>query len=400
VGVGSTAIKASVCGACIKEMVEEAFEKFTISQKVGYFYDPIMMNHRELTRPKIPEVPERIERIHNRLVSSGLYQELVQLPIEKATLEDVRLVHTQELVDALKHLSFDLTDPENPKPISGVKYDDIKEVYSNEFTFDSMLVSCGASISAVRQVVSGAVHSAFVNARPPGHHASSNSVAGFCFVNNVAVAAKYAIERLGLRKVLILDWDVHHGNGTQDIFQESRDVMFISLHRYDNSTFYPFMESGSGQFCGVGDGRGFSFNVAWNTGTEGKSKIGDADYKKAFDSVIFPIAKEFGPELIIVSAGFDAMIKDPLGMMSVTQAGYSYILNSLKTLAGGKVVVVLEGGYSLKNLEIASEHVVKTLLEKDIPHIPETAEVTTAGKESIAVTHETAKQFFNLPDLV
>lgn len=264
-------------------MVEEALSRLTISQKVAYFYDPVMMKHAEIGhtyvgRPQIPEVPERIERVHNRLLSSGLHEQLQHLPVEKADIELLKLVHTEEHVEAIKNMQFDLTDPENvkarqPQPKKpGVEYDDVNEVYSNEFTFESILMSCGAAISAVHQVATGEVNSAFVNARPPGHHASGGSVAGFCFVNNVAVAAQYAVKRLGLRKVLILDWDVHHGNGTQDIFEESSNVLFISLHRYDNATFYPYLKSGSPEFCGTGEGRGFSFNVAWNTGTTGKSR--------------------------------------------------------------------------------------------------------------------------------
>ncbi|KHJ94001.1 histone deacetylase family protein [Oesophagostomum dentatum] len=165
-------------------------------------------------------------------------------------------------------------------------------------------------LQCVDRVVTGGIGewNAFALVRPPGHHAGISEPSGFCIFNNVAVAAQYAIDKYGLRRVLILDWDVHHGNGTQEIFWEDNRVLYISLHRHDEGTFYPMGEPKDYADVGEGKGRGFSVNIPWNGG-----KIGDDAYRAAFSKIVMPIAYEFCPELVFISAGFDAAVGDPLG---------------------------------------------------------------------------------------
>jgi histone deacetylase 6 len=341
------------------------------------------------------------------------------LPIDfDAVSPDIaKLVHTENLVDRMTKLAFD--DTESTTVISpqfkprgpGVRYTFENDTYDNEFTSQCVFKACGGVVKAVESVCRGDVNSAFANIRPPGHHADADMPSGFCFFNNVAVAAKYAKEKLGMRRVMILDWDVHHGNGTQDIFEEDPEVMFVSMHRFDEGFFYPVIfiqhlpEKSRSSFCGKGDGKGFSFNIGWNTEDyEGITRIGDGDAKLAFDNLVMPITKDFNPDLVIVSAGFDAMAGDPLGKMSYSPAIYSYMTHQLQSLAHGKLVVALEGGYSMQNIANASEAVVKTLLGDqnptegvDFSRLDEFNPLPTElGRETVLQTSSVAKEYWDV----
>lgn len=170
----------------------------------------------------------------------------------------------------------------------------------------------------------GAVDSAFCIVRPPGHHATCSNIAGFCFFNNVAVAARYAQKEHGVKKVCIFDWDVHVGDGTSNVFYDDDSVLYISIHRFDNGVFYP---GPIGKHTNVGEGKGryFNINFPFNVDKTMKTLVGDSDYIYACESIFFPIIKEFNPDLLIISAGFDSALGDPLGQIGVTPVGFTYM---------------------------------------------------------------------------
>ncbi|CAO4373352.1 unnamed protein product [Caenorhabditis nigoni] len=197
---------------------------------------------------------------------------------------------------------------------------------------------------------------ALVIVRPPGHHASASKSSGFCIFNNVAVAAKYAQRHHRAKRVLILDWDVHHGNGTQEIFYEDPSLMYMSIHRHDKGNFYPIGEPKDYFDVGEGAGEGTSVNVPFSG-----APMGDLEYQMAFQRVIMPIAYQFNPDLVIISAGFDAAIDDPLGEYKVTPETFAWMTYQLSSLASGRIITVLEGGYNLTSISNSALAVCEVL---------------------------------------
>ncbi|MFZ5470964.1 MAG: histone deacetylase, partial [Myxococcota bacterium] len=212
----------------------------------------------------------------------------------------------------------------------------------SEKSYDTAVLAAGAAVQAVEEVLAGRASNAFALVRPPGHHAETARAMGFCLFNNVAIAAETA-RRVGAARVLVLDWDVHHGNGTQAAFWKRRDVMYLSSHQFP---FYP--GTGAPFEIGEGEGEGYTVNCALPGGQ------GDADYGCVFHELFIPVAEAYRPELVLVSAGFDAHRADPLGGMRVTERGFAAMCSAVKDLADrvcqGRLVLVLEGGYDLDAL--------------------------------------------------
>ncbi|MDH3196929.1 MAG: histone deacetylase [Candidatus Krumholzibacteria bacterium] len=228
------------------------------------------------------------------------------------------------------------------------------DTFTSEASHETALLAAGAALEMVDRVMNGTFACAFAAVRPPGHHAESERAMGFCLFNNVAVAARHLLDAHGLERVLIVDWDVHHGNGTQWAFYDDDRVLFVSLHQYP---FYP--GTGSVEETGDGRGAGFTVNVPLPAGCD------DADYMHAFGSVVDPIARRFAPQFVLVSAGFDAHRADPLGGMRVTETGFDAMAAAVMGIAGasaeGRVVCLLEGGYDLQALRDSVDTVVRRL---------------------------------------
>jgi histone deacetylase 6 len=216
------------------------------------------------------------------------------------------------------------------------------QYHSVYLTSDSLMEAEKASQSfcyLVSRVVLGDVNNGFAIIRPPGHHAQSGMAGGYCVINHVAVAASYALTNLGLSKILIVDWDVHHGNGTQEIFFDNPNVLYISLHRWEGGNFFPFSANAGPTHIGKGRGKGYNANVGWS-----RKGMGDAEYLAAWTRLVLPLAREFDPDLVLVSAGFDAAQGD-MGDCNVAPQCFGQMTRMLMTLAKGRVVCTLEGGY-------------------------------------------------------
>lgn len=251
--------------------------------------------------------------------------------IQAASIDDICLVHDPLYVNSLKSL----------QPEENVMLD--MDTPFSKHSFEAAATAVGAVIAAVKFVFERDGNRAFCAVRPPGHHAERSKAMGFCIFNNIAIGAAYAIAAGFARRVVIVDWDLHHGNGTQNAFYNKRDVFYISLHQYP---YYP--GSGSVSEKGTGDGEGFTLNIPMKLGG------GDPDYRRAFDDIIIPAIKTYAPDLIMISAGFDAHIDDPLGGMNLTTDSFGWMTIELclaaNHLCNGRIVSVLEGGYNLKAL--------------------------------------------------
>ena len=226
--------------------------------------------------------------------------------------------------------------------------------YVGPHSFQAAVMAVGCVLSVAQAVHTGAITNGIAVVRPPGHHAKKESSEGFCLLNNVAVAAKVATTLWGMERVVILDWDIHHGNGTEEIFYDNPNVLVINMHRFDNYRFYP--GTGAPDRIGEGEGKGYNINIGWQSGDEGG--LSDSDYLAAMRVVIVPIIEQFKPSLLFISAGFDAAMGDPLGMCRVTCAGYAQMTQMLSSACNGRVVVVIEGGYNLTAVANSSEAVV------------------------------------------
>lgn len=237
-----------------------------------------------------------------------------------------------------------------------------KSIY---FTPDSVKEAKKAATSLCRlvsQVIRGDLDNGFALIRPPGHHAEPGLAGGYCVINNVAVAAAYAREKMGVRKVLIVDWDVHHGNGTQNIFINDPDVLYFSVHR---ENFFPFLPNSGASNVGLNKGAGYNVNVGWS-----RKGMGDDEYLAVWETILMPIAREYQPDLVMVSAGFDAALGD-MGDCHVTPECFGRLTRSLMTLADGKVVCALEGGYVRSVLGKCVESVISNLLDRKSCEISE-----------------------------
>ncbi|XP_025069468.1 histone deacetylase 6 isoform X3 [Alligator sinensis] len=303
----------------------------------GLVYDERMTQHYNMWDSQHPERPQRVTRALSRLQELGLERRCLRLPPRLATEPELLLCHSPEYVARLR-----ATVGLRPRELhrAGSRYN---SVYMCGESFEAACLAAGCVLSAVDAVLAGQVQNAVAVVRPPGHHAEPDAACGFCLFNSVALAARYAQQVAGRPlRVLILDWDIHHGNGIQHIFEEDPSVLYISLHRYDAGAFFPGGPAGGAGQVGRGQGRGYTLNVPWE-----EPRAGDLEYLPALLRLCLPVAYQFRPELVLVAAGFDAAQGDPLGGCLVTPQGYGTMAWLLATLACGRLILALEGGYNL-----------------------------------------------------
>jgi len=309
--------------------------------KTCLVYDPIYLDHDTGNHV---ENSRRLVEATSYLKETGIKEKLTCLPPRPALLEELELVHTPEYISYVKN-----------KAEKGGGWLDADTVMSPK-SYEAALYAVGGLIVATEAVMKGEIDDAFALVRPPGHHAISDRAMGFCIFNNVAIAAKFALSKFNLNRVLIADFDVHHGNGTQDAFYPDPKVLYFSTHQYP---FYP----GTGWMdeTGIGEGEGTTVNFPMSAGW------GDEEYLRAFNEVLVPAARKFQPELILVSAGFDAHWADQLAMMCVSITGFAQMTIILKKLAAelchGCLVFTLEGGYNLQVVASSIKAVFDVLLD-------------------------------------
>jgi acetoin utilization deacetylase AcuC-like enzyme len=311
--------------------------------KTGFVFDEIYLKHD--TGAGHPERSDRLRAIVKRLTDDGLLAQLVPIPAAPAPMEWITAIHTQEYVDNVRKTCA-----------SGGGLLDAGDTPVSADSYQAALVAAGGVLRAVDAVMAGKVANAFCAVRPPGHHALKDRAMGFCVFNNVAIATRYIQKKHGLAKVLIVDWDVHAGNGTMAAFYEDPSVLQFDTHQ---SPFYP--GTGSADEKGAGKAVGLKINVPLAAGS------GDKEMKDAFLTKLVPAAMAFKPDFVLISAGFDAAEGDTLGGMKITAEGYADLTRIVRGIADkcckGRIVSVLEGGYNLDKLGAAVEAHMKVLME-------------------------------------
>lgn len=306
--------------------------------KVGFVYDPIYLKHDTGYHP---ENARRLEAIISHLEQTGLKQQLTLIKPHPATIEELSLVHHEQYIAYVREAAQ-----------KGGGWLDVDTIISAD-SYDAALYAAGGVIKASEAVSNGEVNSAFALVRPPGHHATSRRAMGFCLFNNLAIATKYALT--GYERILIVDFDVHHGNGSQEAFYHNPQVLYISTHQYPH---YP--GTGGIEETGSGTAKGTTINIPLPGGS------GDSEYQQVFEQIIVPAARRFRPQFIMVSAGYDAHWADELAMMQVSTTGFAQMVKIIKGLAdelcNGRLVFTLEGGYHLTALATSVKATFDVLL--------------------------------------
>lgn len=329
--------------------------------KTGLTYNDFMTKHHCLWT-KSDECPERYSVVQDRFKKYGLIEKCKYFEANIASSEQVLLLHDKDYYEIVKSTK-DEKDIDKLKRISE-KYDGI---YFNEYTYDCAMMALGSCINLTDAILDQkTIRNGFALVRTPGHHAQRNEANGFCFFNNAAIVAKHCITNRGLKRILIIDWDVHHGQGTQSFFYDNPNVLYVSIHRYENGKFWPELIESNFNFTGAVEGKGYNFNIPLNV-----TGCNDADFLLIWFNVILPVAYEFDPELVIISAGFDAAIGCPEGKMRVKPVTYHVLCHSLMALANGKVVALLEGGYNLLSLAESAAMTLRSLIGYPSPKLDE-----------------------------
>ncbi len=313
-----------------------------LEEKIGIVYHPDYLIHSHVQHP---ERKERLEYINAALQEYMILEKVVRIDPIPAAVEDLALVHDRNYIKSIEDACQ-----------SGRGFLDM-DTYIVPDSYRVALLAAGGVLTGLKVILDQGkenLNKVFVFNRPPGHHAENNRAMGFCLFNNVAVAAAAAKRDYGFKRIAIVDWDVHHGNGTQHSFEEDPEVLFISTHQNP-----AFPGTGRVEDTGRGRGQGFNVNIPLPPGT------GDSEYKQAFERIIIPILDQYKPELLLISAGQDAYHRDPLAGMAMTEAGYSYMAEQLAEVAGrwckGKMLLCLEGGYHLQGQAGIIVQVLNTL---------------------------------------
>jgi acetoin utilization deacetylase AcuC-like enzyme len=308
----------------------------------AYLFDPVFLRHT--TGWGHPERPERLEAIHSAIAAAPYYNDLVKVAAAFPEMKYIELIHSPSYI---RRAGQEIK--------SGVSHLDSMDTAVCRESYEVALMAVGGSLKMSDTVMKGVADNGFCAVRPPGHHAEKDYAAGFCIFNNIAIAARYIQKIHGIKKIAVVDWDVHHGNGTQHSFERDPSVLYISLHQFPH---YP--GTGSETETGEGKGRGYTMNIPMRAGS------GDDEYLHAFHHRIIPRLEEFSPEIILISAGFDGHRSDPLSSIKLSSDVYAEFTNMLMAVADrhckGRIVAFLEGGYNLSALTESVAAMMKSLV--------------------------------------
>ncbi|XP_017379368.1 histone deacetylase 6 isoform X1 [Cebus imitator] len=332
-----------------------------------------------------PEGPERLHAIKEQLIQEGLLDRCVSFQARFAEKEELMLVHSLEYIDLMETTQY---MKEGELRVLADTYD---SVYLHPNSYSCACLATGSVLRLVDAVLGAEIRNGMAIIRPPGHHAQHSLMDGYCMFNHVAVAARYAQQKHRIRRVLIVDWDVHHGQGTQFTFDQDPSVLYFSIHRYEQGRFWPHLKASNWSTTGFGQGQGYTINVPWN-----QVGMRDADYIAAFLHVLLPVALEFQPQLVLVAAGFDALQGDPKGEMAATPAGFAQLTHLLMGLAGGKLILSLEGGYNLRALAEGVSASLHTLLGDPCPMLESPGAPCRSAQASVSCALEALEPFWEV----
>ena len=321
------------------------------------------------------ENPQRIEAIY-RMLEKDISFPYTEIEPRPAEVKEIQMVHSSSYIQAIKKTSGKERIQLDPDTATSAR------------SYEVALLAAGGLLKAIDFVMEGKIQNGFALVRPPGHHAEASRAMGFCLFNNVAIGAEYLVKKFRIKRILILDWDLHHGNGTQHSFYSRKDILYFSTHQFPH---YP--GTGHWEETGQDKGTGFTVNVPLSGGKT------DEDYLFIFKKILSPIVSEYKPEFILISAGFDIYKADPLGGMQITEEGFGALTSELMTLAHefseGRILFTLEGGYDLQGLREGVKQVLFHLGGKGKK--PEIGEETSPNtKKELAPVFETQKQFWKL----
>jgi acetoin utilization deacetylase AcuC-like enzyme len=314
-----------------------------VSRKTGIVKDSRYLQHSAGFAH--PESPERLAAIYEMLDNPGMSWKFTEIEPREATHEEIAAIHSPAYIDYIASTAGKdcvMLDPDTA---------------TSPETYQIAKLAVGGVCNAINNVITGDVDNAFAFVRPPGHHAEYDAAAGFCIFNNIAIGAMHALLKHNMKRVLIVDWDLHHGNGTQHLFYNDPRVLYFSTHQYP---YYP--GTGGMEEIGQGEGEGYTVNVPLRGGA------GDSAFIKVFRRILEPVALEFKPELVLLSAGFDIYYQDPLGGMRVTPQGFAalarILMNIVDNCCQGRFVAVLEGGYHIQGLTKSVKAVLEEMLDE------------------------------------
>ncbi|XP_032186465.1 histone deacetylase 6 isoform X3 [Mustela erminea] len=351
----------------------------------GLVFDEQLNEFHCLWDDSFPEGPERLHAIKEQLIQEGLLDRCVSFQARFAEKEELMLVHSLEYIDLMETTQY---MNEGELRILADTYD---SVYLHPNSYTCACLASGSVLRLVDAVLGNEIRNGMAIIRPPGHHAQHSLMDGYCMFNHVAVAARYAQKKHAVQRVLIVDWDVHHGQGTQFAFDQDPSVLYFSIHRYEQGRFWPHLKASNWSTVGFGRGQGYTINVPWN-----QVGMRDADYIAAFLHLLLPVALEFQPQLVLVAAGFDALQGDPKGEMAATPAGFAQLTHLLMGLAGGKLILSLEGGYNLRSLAEGVSASLHTLLGDPCPILESPGAPCPSAQTSLSCALEALEPFWEV----
>ncbi len=337
-----------------------------MSNATAVIKDPRFLDH--VTRYGHPECPQRLENIYAALEQEDVKHLYQSAGPREASVEEIMLNHAESYIQTIKNTAgrdFVTLDP---------------DTNTSAGSWQASVLAAGAVLKGLEMILDRKAANCAALVRPPGHHAERARAMGFCLFNNIAIGARYLMEKRGIKRILVVDWDIHHGNGTQNAFYDTPEVLYFSTHQYP---YFP--GTGAAKEVGMGSGEGYTVNVPLHGGQ------GTGDYLYLFSRILQPIAEEYKPEFILVSAGYDIYERDPLGTMDVSAQGFGDLTAFMKSLAdrlcGGRLLLSLEGGYHLQGIADSVTHTVHALagdrqLCSDIrPHADGTARILSQSQK-------------------